>query len=183
MHIRLVCLALLLGACAPPSAGFDITATNAATTARYVRAGEGSGLLVFLEEQIDGEWRGLASNLAFMCTAECGIPGAIVCADVAAELSVVHALLPGDSVTKTWEANEWWWLDDAANCARRATLTGSMRATITHGPGAEDFNGAPLPEPAQSGVMDGEASVVDGVSEPLEFDLSAGTSIELELSE
>jgi len=172
---------LAAGCSAPP---FEITVTNTGDVATYVSAGEGSGLLLLVEEEIGGTWRPLASSKAALCAPQCGLPGAVVCAASAAELNVAHALLPGDSASRAYDTT-WWWLDPAGACIRSTALTGPARATVCHGAAAQDADGVALDEPASSGVVGagGGADVVDPVCEALPFDLSEGTAVEVEIAE
>jgi hypothetical protein len=168
---------LNLTACIDPQP-FDVTITNSGAVTSYLEAGEGSGVLVRLEQEIVGAWRPLASSLAFMCMERCGVPGQIVCADVAAELLVAHALLPGDSVVKEFDG-EWWYETDA-RCAQRANLNGPMRATLRHDDEIVDMNGDPVAEPSSSGPVGDagdEVMLAEAAAEEFEFDLSGNSAV------
>ncbi len=174
---------LCLTACADPQP-FDVTITNTGATTTYLNAGEGSGVLMALEQEIGGEWRSLSPSLAFMCMERCGVPGQIVCADVAAELLVAHALLPGDSTVRSFDG-EWWYETDAS-CAKRADLTGPMRATLWHDDEVVDQNGDPVDEPGTSGPVGdagNEVMLSEAVAEEFEFDLTEDDEVVFEISE
>ncbi len=175
--------ALSLSACIDPQP-FDITLTNSGPTTTYLNAGEASGVLVALEQEVGGQWRPLASSLAFLCIEQCGVPGRIVCADVAAELLVAHALLPGDSTVESFDG-EWWYETDGG-CARRADLTGPMRATIWLDDEIVDMNGEPVPEPGSSGPVGDageEVMLAEAEARQFEFDLADGREVEFEIDE
>ncbi|MCP4870329.1 MAG: hypothetical protein GY898_16620 [Proteobacteria bacterium] len=176
-------VAVALAGCTAPA--FEIIVSNTGEETTYVEAGEGSGMTLRIEEEIDGSWRSLASSRSALCAPRCGAPGAVVCAAMAAELNVVHALLPGDSASRTYDS-EWWWLDPSANCIRQTALAGPARATVCHGPEAEFSNLAPWEEPVVSGPIgasEGGADVIDPVCEALSFDLAVTTRVNLELAE
>ncbi|MCO4771601.1 MAG: hypothetical protein KDA24_16330 [Deltaproteobacteria bacterium] len=157
--VRLVSLfaVLSLAACGGATEGFNVVVTNVGSVATYLHAGDSSGILMGIEEEVNGEWTSLSTSLAGMCTRACSAPpGAITCADVAAELLVAHALLPGDSGTKSFDG-EFWFLNEGLNCARRAPLSGPLRVTLCHDTDIVDFNGDPVEEPAESGPV-GSAS-------------------------
>lgn len=148
-------LALLFAGCTAPA--FSVTLSNVGDATTFVTAGEGSGPLLRIEVQEGGAWVPAASNRASLCMPICGLPGPIVCADVAAELGGVHALLPGDRVTREWETQ--WYVEDSAGCLRETNLSGPTRVQVCHGPdavGAED--GLPLDAPTTSGFLDGGGS-------------------------
>ncbi len=174
---------VVLSAC-PEPAPFDITITNSGTVTTYLNAGEGSGVLVSLQQEIRGEWRFLASSPAFMCIERCGVPGQVVCADVAAELLVAHALLPGDSTTKTFEGERWYETD--LGCAKRADLAGPLRATVWHDDEIVDMNGDPVAEPTESGPMgsgNSEVMLAEGVAQEFDFDLTGRSQVVMEIVE
>ncbi len=185
--MRTLTLSLLacvgLSACVEPPP-FDITITNGGAVTTYLNAGEGSGVLVGLQQEIAGEWRFLTSSLAFMCMERCGVPGQVVCADAAAEMLVSHALLPGDSTMKSFDGE--WWFETDLGCAKRADLAGPMRATVWHDDEIVDGNGDPVPEPTSSGVVGSggnEVLLVEAVAEEFEFDLTGGDPVVIEIVE
>ena len=178
----LLALAALSGCPNPPP--FDLTITNAGTVTTYLDGGNGSGVRIGLAEQVQGEWASLVSNLAFLCAERCGVPGQIVCADVAFEPASAFALLPGESTEKSFDG-ELWYLDARLSCAKRAPLTGAMRATVCHDDAVVDENGAPLPPATESGPMGsggGEVRPADPLCEELPFEL-AGDPVVLEIVE
>jgi len=187
--MRLTALALSLfvlsaAGCGAGVSPFDVTVTNVGDRTTYIHAGEGSGLLIGIEEEINGEFRGLSRSLAFMCMARCGdISGSITCADVAAELLVSHALLPGDSASKSFDG-EFWYATDRG-CARRAPLTGNLRVNLCHDDAIVDQNGTPVDEPSASGpVGTGSAQVMLESPNcevfPIELEPEPGASVEID---
>ncbi len=153
--VSCVAAVLALSACAPRNDDpFDVTIVNVGDVTTYLNAGESTGLLLAFEEQIDGEWTFLSTSLAGMCQPRCGAPpGAITCADMAAELLTALALLPGDSTSKTFDGE--FWFSTPQGCVRRAPLTNPVRATLCHDDAVVDFEGQPIPEPTESGPVGG----------------------------
>ncbi len=184
LSLSLSLLATLILTACPEPAPFDITITNSGTVTTYLNAGESTGVLVRLEQEIGGEWRSLFASPAFMCIERCGVPGQVVCADVAAELLVAHALLPGDSTVKTMDGERWYETD--LGCARRADLSGPLRATVWHDDEIVDFNGDPVAEPTESGPVGdsgNEVMLSEAVAEEFEFDLTGRSQVVLEIAE
>ncbi len=173
--------ALLLAGCPAAAPVFDVTVTNTTAEVSFLTAGEGSGILMRFEEEIGGTWTGLAMSRAAMCSPVCGSPGPVVCADVAAELRGVWALLAGESETRTFE-REWWYQDPSASCIRQTPLAGTVRVEVCHGPTASDENGDPIDEPAASGFLSGGggADVDDPTCAWTEFQAADGAAIDLE---
>jgi hypothetical protein len=180
--LPLLFLTALASACSAPA--FEITVTNAGTATTYLAASEGTGVRLTIEEEIRGEFRPLGISEASFCAPRCGALGSVVCALVRAELNRVHALLPGDSTTRSFPANQWRWMTDAG-CLRSTTLSGPARAVLCHGAEAQTSAGEALDEPDRSGLLglDEEASVVDAFCEELPFDLSESTSVVLEVAD
>lgn len=150
---------------------FDLTITNAGDEPTFLAAGEGSGVLVGVQEQIGSEWFGLASSLAAMCSPQCGQLGSVVCADMAAELSTVHGLMPGESVSKSFDG-EFWYYDTLNGCARQAPLTGALQATVCHGTSAQnEGTGEIVDDIDQSGLLNAPsgATVLDAECDALGF--------------
>ncbi len=170
-------LALLLTGCVSAQP-FDLTITNGDSAPTFLAAGESTGVLVGLQEEVGSQWVWLSSSLASMCMPECGAPlGAIVCADMAAELSAVYGLLPGESVTKSFDG-EFWYVDTLNNCARATSLTGALRSRICHGPSAMiDSSGEVVDDVDASGLLDAPsgATVIDPSCEELDFTLDDPT--------
>lgn len=179
----LAALALFTTGCPNPPP-FDVTITNTGAVTTYLNAGDSSGVLMRMEQEIGGTWRPLSRSLAFMCMERCGVPGQVVCADVAAELLVPHALLPGDSTVKSFDGEFWYEAD--AGCAMRANLTGPMRATLWHDDVVIDTNtGDEVAEPTASGPMSnsGELALQEATEESFEFDLTGRSTIVFEIAE
>ncbi len=152
--LPLLSAAALAGCSSIADAPFDIVVTNAGGETVYVNAGESSGVLVGLAEEIDGQWTPLSTSLAALCAPRCSDPpgfGAIVCADIAAELLVPHALLPGDSASRSYDG-ELWYLTPRG-CARRAPGVGPFRGSVCHDTVALDSNGEEIDEPTTSGPV------------------------------
>ena len=174
---------LTMTACVDPPP-FDITIINSGAVTTYLNAGEGSGVLVGLQQEIGGQWRPLASSLANMCMERCGVPGQVVCADVAAELLISHALLPGDSTTKSFDGERWYETD--MGCAKRADLAGPLRATVWHDDEIVDMNGDPVAEPSASGPVGDSGSEVmlsEAVAGEFDFDLTGRSQVVIEIVE
>jgi hypothetical protein len=174
--MRFLPLLVLLAGCinAQP---FDLTVTNGGTEPTFLAAGDSTGILVGIREEIGSTWVNLGSSRAALCAPECGVPGQVVCAEMAAELGRVHGLMPGDSTTKSFDG-EFWYVDPTGNCIRQAPLTGSLRANICHSPEAQDGNtGLPLDTPTESGLAGGNggASLLAPVCEELDFTLDDPT--------
>ena len=168
--MRLVILLALLSGCinAQP---FDLTITNDGDGPTFLAAGEGSGVLVGVQEQIGSQWFFLSSSLEGMCSPQCGQLGPTVCAGRAAELSAVYGLMPGDSVTKSFDG-EFWYYDEVGSCARQAPLTGALRATICHGTSAQnEATGEIVDQVDQSGLLDANsgATVLAANCDDLDF--------------
>lgn len=182
LPLALVCL-IVTGCPQPPP--FDITITNAGTTTSYLNAGNSSGVLMRIDQEIGGTWRPLSSNLGFLCAAQCGTPGPITCADAAAELLVPHALLPGDSAIRSFDGDFWY--TTTTGCAQKASLTGPLRATLWHDGVLVDQNGDAQPEPTASGPVDdsgsGEFMLEDALEESFPFDLTGRSQVVLEVVE
>jgi hypothetical protein len=182
LTLSLVATLALSGCVNPPD--FGITIMNTGTVTTYLDAGDSSGVLMKLEQEIAGAWRPLSPSLAFMCIERCGVPGQIVCAAVAAELLVAHALLPGDETLKMFDGERWYETD--AGCAQRANLTGPLRVTVWHDDAIVDFNGDPVAEPTTSGTMGdggGEVMLEEAVPQSMEFDLTGRSTVVIEVSE
>ena len=186
--MRHLALALLLAAasgCVNNTGPFDVTVTNVGSVTTYLHAGDSTGLLIAFEEEINGEWTFLSGSLEGMCQPRCGgPPGAITCADMAAELLTAHALLPGDSHSRSYDGEFWYSTD--MGCARRAPLSGPMRVTVCHDDVVVDFNGDPLPEPSESGPVDadgGEAMLEDANCEVFPIELEPEPAPVVEISE
>ena len=112
-------LLLLLSGCVNAQP-FDLTITNGGGEPTFIAAGESTGVLVGIQEEIGSQWVSLSRSLESMCMPECGAAfGPIVCADMAAELSAVYGLLPDESVSKSFDG-EMWYVDTLNGCARRA---------------------------------------------------------------
>ncbi len=176
----IVLLALLLPGCVTAPA-FDVTVTNAGAEATFLTAGEGTGISMRFEEQIGDAWVGLGSSRAAFCQAVCGQPGPVVCADVAAELRGVWALLPGSSETRTFES-DWWYRDEAAGCIRGTALVGPTRVEVCFGPAASDDDGQPLDPPTADGFLGagGGASVDEPACVWTEFAAADGAEIDVD---
>ncbi len=183
MRFALICL--FLAAC-PSAEPFGITVTNVGASTAWIQAGASTGLIIPLAEEWRGDWQPLASSREALCVPECGSPSPVVsCAEGAAELGTVYALLAGDSEVKDF-GGDWWWLDSSAGCARRTVLDNPLRATVCHGAGAVDANtGTLLDEPDASGTVDanGGASVDLPTCEEFQFDLEGRSTVVLELNE
>jgi hypothetical protein len=168
---------LLLAGCANAQP-FDLTVVNGDSRATFLSAGESTGVLIRIREEVGSQWVDLWTSQAAMCMPECGVLGGpIVCADMAAELGAVYGLLPGDSVSKSFDG-DFWYGDTLNNCARRATLTGALRATVCHGPSAViDSTGQVIEDIDESGMLEAPsgASVVSADCEELDFELSDPT--------
>lgn len=179
-------LALLaLGGCAQ-APDFNLVIENVGTETTWLRAGEGSGVLVQIEQEVKGEWVTLVPSLAWLCTEQCGVPGAITCADVAAELSDAWALLPGDQAVREYTDKEFWYVDPVLNCAQKSSLQGGLRATVCHGPEAVDSNTSEtIEEPDESGPTGGGggAEVVDAECTTVALDLQERPDLLIEVAD
>jgi len=177
----LLLAALLLTACPQPPP-FGVTITNIGSAPTYLNAGQSTGVLMRIDQEIGGTWRPLATSLAALCVERCGVPGQIVCADVGADLLVPHALLPDDSTVKEFDG-EFWYTSDAG-CAMKANLTGPMRATLWHDDVLIDQNGDVQDAPDSSGPVDttGELMLEEPFEESFEFDLTGRSAIVLEIN-
>mgnify|MGYP000374136777 CR=1 FL=1 len=168
----------LVGCTAVTDSPFDLLVTNGGTETVYVQAGESSGVLVGISEQIDGEWVRLATSLSGLCAPRCSDPpgfGAIACADAAAEFLIPHALLPGDSASRSYDG-ELWYLAPRG-CARKAPGVGPFRGNVCHDRVALDQNGEEIDEPAASGPVgsfDEEVFLPAPVCEEIEFSFEDG---------
>ncbi len=173
MRLLTLLAALGLFAGCTPAQPFDLVITNGGDAPTFLSAGEGSGVLVGIQEEIGSTWFSLSSSLEGMCVAECGqLPGPIVCADMAAELTAVYGLLPGESVTKSFDG-ELWYYDTLNRCARPAPLTGALRAGVCHGTSAmNDYSGETIDDIDQSGLLDASSGGTVLNAECDEFDFT-----------
>ena len=75
-------------------------------------------------------------------------------------IETVLALLPGDQIS-TDLGDEFWYVEEGlfGSCARRFTGD-TVQGEICRGSGAQDFNGDVVPEPSDSGTIEG-ATLVD----------------------
>lgn len=155
-HAALALFVLLpLASCADATLPFEVVVTNVGTEVSYINATEGSGILMGVQEEIDGEALSLSTSLAFMCAPKCSDPpgfGSIACADMAPDLLVTHALLPGDSASKSFDG-EFWYFSEARGCVKRAPLTGPMSVRLCHDDTIVDFNGDLVDEATNSGPV------------------------------
>ncbi len=169
---RLLPLLLLAGCInAEP---FELTITNSGDQPTFLAGGDSSGVLVGIQEQMGSTWVALSTNEYAFCMQQCGVPGAVACADMAAELGVVIGLMPDESATKAFDG-EFWYVDPAANCVRQAPGTGALKATVCHSPDAQDSNTGDSIGPITEGGTYGQgggASLVDAVCEEIEFSRS-----------
>lgn len=173
--MRFALLLLLLNGCVAAQP-FELTVTNDGDGHTFLAAGEGSGVLVGISEEMNGVDVPLITSLAFLCMEQCGVPGQVVCADVAAQLAVVQALMPGDSVSKSFDG-EFWYRDDLMNCARQAPLTGALSANLCHGTSYTDANTGEVVDTAtESGIVGGNGGAsVNGDCELFPFTLDDPT--------
>ncbi len=145
----------LATSCAAPVPLEEIMVLNVGSEVSFLRAFDGSGILVGLQEEIDGEMVALTPSLSSLCTQKCSAPpgpSVVACADAAPDLLVAHALLPGESVSRSFD-EEFWYRSETRGCAKRAPLTGALAVRLCHDDAVVDANGEPLAEPTESGPM------------------------------
>ena len=179
--LPLIALHLLLAACTV--APVEVTISNPLSETRYIAAYDEHDLTV--EEPVAGGWEGLAPSVAWLCIEQCGIPGQIVCADVAPP-SGAWVIEAGDSVTTTFEG-EWWRANSTANgaCAERTALTGRARFTACHSAELQGFDDSTVDPPTETGFHDLSpewVSMTNGACTSVEVDLSQGREVTLELA-
>ena len=130
----------------------DLTFLNSSGRMLYLEAGLNGGVHVQLEVLMDERWVPIERSLGLMCVAPCG-GGAAECAPVVPDLPVVHGLRPNSSVTRHLEG-DWWYLDEAADCARPAPMKKDLQAVVCFDDVAiDESTGQPFEEPPSSGVL------------------------------
>lgn len=150
--------ALLLCAC-PPALPTTVVVENGGTEAIWLATDDGH-LPGRWFGDVGGERLSLVPSTAHLCLPECGKPGAIACAELAAPIPVAWALLPGESLSTELGGELWYRREDPLGaCAAR--FTGVPTLEVCTSLDAVDSAGNPLASPTVGGAADFGSDVVN----------------------
>lgn len=153
---------------------FEIVIENADLEVRYLQSADDSPWLTF--EALHGDdWSAVAGTRWGLCVRRCGqVGGAVGCTHPAMAQPDIYALLPGDTMSRSFTYEEAWvydW-DATGRCARQVDLAGPLRVTVCHAAEASLDDEVPPDGPETSGVVgDGDGELEDPICDEFEFDV------------
>jgi len=179
MRLLLLLVLLVASGCSVETAPFVVTVANEADSPAYVFGSDERGVVLGLEEVIDGAPREVFASLATRCISRCSAPpiGTNTCVLIAREPPVPFAIVPGDTASRTFPDELWY--ATSRGCARRAPLTGLLFASVCHGTELEGPDG-PVDAPDASGPVEdpgASASIPDLTCETVPVELVDGEAL------